>query len=360
VKPSNSFNHGSPAGDRLALNKRFAQAIIGLRLLFAAPPPADTGERQNILAQRLNEFPDERQVLVEGVTRALADPSYLQLLLDLLERLRKQGEPLLPCEEVIPDERVDRLLRRGPEALDNGELGWLALSPEQLSAFSEEIEEKLTHFWINAVDDAMAQAARELGHPRRSTADLAEEIRACTGSTGSWPSLRAQVSDETGDSDSEQPDEESLEERTLVESLRGGAVVKSEGADCVVLSFADEEAQRLGRRIAEHLYGDPDRPFTLSLHQVSVAGHPEQIRAELEITPAPRDNPLTFAITFPSGDRRVFSLVVPEQPTDSEEEPRSKTRSLPCEPLARAAFDFKGDGTWRDETWPPELVLGSF
>jgi hypothetical protein len=68
------------------------------------------------------------------------------------------------------------------------------------------------------------------------------------------------------------------------------------------------------------------------------------------VEPAPTHQDLVLAITFPAGGERLFTL-------KKRAKPRPKTRSAPCKPLPAAAFEFKGTPEWREDAWPPELVL---
>jgi hypothetical protein len=145
--------------------------------------------------------------------------------------------------------------------------------------------------------------------------------------------------------------------RALVGSLREQAPVEAHGAGCWSLSFS-HEAGALARRIAEYAYGDPETAFVLTLYRVPVQGKSDLFQAEVEVAPAPTRNDLVLVVTFPAGGERTFTLEVPpEVKADPQAEPREKTRSEACDPLPAGAFDFKGGSEWRDESWPPALML---
>lgn len=173
MKPTHPLSSGEDSRGSLRLNPELADAVTTLLTVVGAGSATEADDLRQRLAARLAEYPAERDTLVTGLTRCLADSGYLDVYLRHLYKLRRG---LLPYEE-LPRERIKRLLRHGPNRLNNGELAWLALSPDQLQTFRDLILYHFPRFWVEAVDEAMTQAARELGQRRRSTRELMDEIR---------------------------------------------------------------------------------------------------------------------------------------------------------------------------------------
>jgi hypothetical protein len=240
--------------------------------------------------------------------------------------------------QLLPEEKALAVAERGPEALTDEELAVLLLNPFALWDLADLILTLLPRYWMDIFGavgkEEMERLGRELPLPGIDY-----------------------IPDEPDKT--ERRSNRRRQRPQLAVSLRGQASLESSGSGGYTLGFGDDAAKALQRKIAEHLYGDANRSFTLTLYCLPVTGQPEQVRAELEVAPAPTRSDLTLTITFPTGDRRAFALAIPPQPTDPEEEPRATTRSLPCAPLPAAAFEFKGGSEWRDEVWPPELVLRS-
>jgi CheY-like chemotaxis protein len=180
-------NSGKEPREGLRINSNFADALTNLVSVIGAQPADDVTKGRVILASWLATHIEDRRFLVEGLTRSLADPAYLALH---LRHLRKLRAPMLPYEDLIPDERINRLLARGPDNLTDGELAWLVLSPEQLQALPDEIADNLTYFWVEAVDAAMSQAAHELGEQRLPIHELVNQIQERIGKEFVQPTIR--------------------------------------------------------------------------------------------------------------------------------------------------------------------------
>jgi hypothetical protein len=111
--------------------------------------------------------------------------------------------------------------------------------------------------------------------------------------------------------------------------------------------FADESLP-LKRRIAECLYGSADRDFTLTLHRRKV-GESGNCVAELEVSPAPVKQALMLTVEV-KGHARTFTLMVPPSA-------RRRVFARADAPLPEEAFQLQSQAEWRDDTWPPHLIL---
>jgi hypothetical protein len=232
--------------------------------------------------------------------------------------------------QLLPEDKALAVAERGLEALTDDELPVLLLNPFALWDLSDLINTLMPPRWL----DLMSEVGRELIERYELEIRIPGDI-----------------------ADSEEPEEDSRPRLALADVTKGQAGVTAEGTSCLVLSFADEEARQLARRIAEHLYGEPDRAFTLRLFKEPVEENPGLVQAELEVSPAPT-NDLELVINFPTGEHRTFTLKVPQEvKRDPTKEPRAKTSSGLCDPLPVAAFDLKGGSEWHDDVWPPVLLL---
>jgi len=163
VQPSDSQKQPK---DGLKLDVSFSSTVVDLSLIVQQAMKSGALEAaRSPLSEWLQDHPDARQVLVTGVTRALADPAYFRLLKAQLMRF-----PWLQS-------RYDEFLQRGPNALDDSELAQLVLSPEQMHGLQARIRDDFTRFWVEAVDDAMEAAAQATGKSRLSISNLAEQVR---------------------------------------------------------------------------------------------------------------------------------------------------------------------------------------
>lgn len=117
--------------------------------------------------------PESVTFLREGLCRSLADPDYLAVW---IEQVRKLRNGLLPFDE-LDESFVQVMLADGPAGIEDlGRLAFFALSRDQLEVVHSEIVEALPTFWIDVVEDAMSQSARERGTRRRGTSELLEEV----------------------------------------------------------------------------------------------------------------------------------------------------------------------------------------
>jgi hypothetical protein len=108
--------------------------------------------------------------------------------------------------------------------------------------------------------------------------------------------------------------------------------------------------------MAEHLYGDPDKGFMLTLHRRRT-GEGGVCVAELEVSPAPVKGGLTLTLDI-NGHTRAFALEVPPSVLlDPEADPPGSAFPRAAEPVPEEAFRLQGDAEWRGHAWPPHLVL---
>jgi hypothetical protein len=231
--------------------------------------------------------------------------------------------PRSPFRSGLDDLAVEALLERGAAGLGDEQVAALLLDPFALDGLAEVIAEAPTDLWL----DAMA----ELG--ARSLA-----------LSGDRPRLSAMT--ETACRD------------LAVGIRKTGGPSPGHGRTAWELTFRDEAAQRVKRRLAEHLYGDAGREFHLWLHESTPEGCPGMLELELELSPPPRRADLTVRVVFPTGEERSFRLDVPaELRADPSAPARPRTRSGPCDALAAGAFRLSEIDVWLDEAWPPILRL---
>jgi hypothetical protein len=229
--------------------------------------------------------------------------------------------------QLLPPEVARAVAEQGPNAriddqpaLPDSELAKLLLNPLALWDVSDLIDTLLPRYWDARMDAIGRRYLEESG--------LEIQIPGIDYEPG--------------------PEDRRGLELVLAGSLMGQGRIETQGASCRKLLFTDDAAKALSRRIAEHTYGNAEQDFTLLLHRVPAEGG--QVQAALEIAPAPTRQDLEVTLTFPAGGERTFTLKKPEKL-------RPKTRSAPCAPLPAAAFEFKGVPEWRDDAWPPHLVL---
>jgi hypothetical protein len=239
--------------------------------------------------------------------------------------------------QLLPEETAQAIVERGPEVLTDDELAPLLLNPLALSDVADLVNALLPAYWLPRMEEVGRQLIAEY--------DLALAVpRPTTDSSGRKRKTARR---------------RPKRERELA-LVRGRAGVEAGEAGAWNLLFSDEAAQALAHRIAEHAYGDPARVFTLRLHRLAVEGQRDLVQAAVELSPAPTKNDVLLVINFREGGERTFTLEVPpDVKLDPEAEPRERTRSELCAPLPAAAFDFQGGSEWRDDAWPPHLVLRS-
>lgn len=287
----------------------------------------------------------------EWLVRVLLEYDCLLAHIDLLQELyrakfryprprwdRAWGEPPPPADpntpfrhhQLLPGTKARTVGEKGPDVLDDNGVAALLLNPFALCELAEVIHEVDGDFWCERMDK------------------LGRELMEREG-------LEIPIPGE--DEPPPEPWWRARQKPALADLRRGQAGVNEQPGGYLVLTFEDDAARALARRIAEHFYGDPDRAFSLKLIKLPVPGNPGQVQAELEVWPAPTKNDLEFRIAFPIGAERTFTLEVPpggkNAPPDRQ---REKAGSGPCDPLPAAALKVKS-GEWRDDAWPPMLVL---
>lgn len=151
----------------LKLRKEHRELLVDLILTASQVGNTNAQAVYEALKGRLQVSLEFVTVLREGLRRSLADPGYLAVW---IEQVRKLRNGLLPFDE-LDESFVQVLLADGPAGIEDlGRLAFFALSPDQLEVVHGDIVEALPPFWIDAVEDAMSQSARERGTRRRSTA----------------------------------------------------------------------------------------------------------------------------------------------------------------------------------------------
>lgn len=235
--------------------------------------------------------------------------------------LRRQCRRL-PSRAELDASSAGTLMRRGPSGLADEQVAALLLSPAALHGLAGLIAEAPSDLWL----DEMAElGGRLLAH------------------SGDRPSLSVP--------------------RPAPERADLAVGIRKSGASRVVrdrivweLTFRDEPARRLKRRLAEHLYGG-DVEFQLRMHRSAAEGRPGMLELALELSPPPRRADLLLRVIFATGEERTFWVEVPpELRADPSAPSRPRTRSAPCEALPAEALRL-GEEVWLDETWPPVLRL---
>lgn len=153
----------------LRLDPLFAEALTNLRIATRVGEGSEEQKLEAYLAQR----PHERAVLVDNLTRSIADIAY-RIEHERHLRALKIAEV---CDDAFftDEDRQSRILQNGPDILRNDELGHAVLS-FSISSWTEKIAELVSPFWIEAVEAALSQGAREKGELRKRTEDLLAEI----------------------------------------------------------------------------------------------------------------------------------------------------------------------------------------
>jgi hypothetical protein len=205
----------------------------------------------------------------------------------------------------LTQERVEQLLSRGPATLTEEDLTGLLLDPFALESLAELIEAEPSDYWLEQMDELGAEQMKADGMSMHLDLDRVDGLL-------------------------EKPSAERSGRKALLQ-LMGLGALEARGGDCWALTFNDDEAKQLQRKMAERMYGNAETAFELLLLKQEAAGRPGQLEFVVEVSPAPTASELTLAVTFPAGEKRVFLLKVPASP-------RKKSRSLPCEPIAAQTF----------------------
>lgn len=155
--------------NHLRLDPVFADSLTNLHIATQV----GKGVREEKIHIYLQDHPEQRAVLVDNLTRSLADVAYRIQHERHLRAMRMADV----CDDAFfgDEERQSRILNGGPDTLQNSELGQAALSLH-LSFWHRIITERLTPFWVEAVETAMSQAAREKGEYRMRHRDLVDQI----------------------------------------------------------------------------------------------------------------------------------------------------------------------------------------
>jgi hypothetical protein len=229
--------------------------------------------------------------------------------------------------ELLPESKVLTLAENGPSALPGDELARLLLNPFRLLDLSDLVAALAPSPWLDLLEKQAREAigeeeARELFHDYQSAAHARPQ----------------------------------QQERELVLRKLGGDAVPCSSARRWEVPLSDETVRAW---LAERMYGDPGRTFTMALYFRELDSRPGWTEVELGVAPAPSRNDLTLSVLFPTNERRSFTLEVPpELKADPAATPRPKTRSEPCEPLPAAACTLEEGSSWVG--CPPELVLRGY
>jgi hypothetical protein len=241
------------------------------------------------------------------------------------------ADPLFRHRELLPADLADAVAEKGvgADVLPTRDLARLLLNPLALWDLADLIDYRLPLWWLEPIRQRGLKLMAETGFemlvptPPRKKAPVARVSR---------PARREPV-------------------------LKGDSSAPARGVNCLPLLF-DESSRDLERRIAEHLYGEV-RAFALVLYRQDVAEG--MCELELEVSPAPTKNDLTFTVCFPSGEERELTVEVPrELKVNPAAKPRERTRSDPCEalPADKCRFDEAGQVIWVIDM-PPRLRLSA-
>jgi hypothetical protein len=291
---------------------------------------------------------DEVAIARGWLPQVLTDDDKLEEHVDLLGELyrasfrpptprrdRWEGEPTAPVRPIVfthvgllAEDRIDAVLEQGPDTLANDELARLLLNPIALYDLADLIRTRLPSWWI----EPLAEAGRAV--IRRH--DLVIEVPEV-----GTPATRRQKA-------------RPVRTRGGAAKVRGRGRLERRGGS-LVIGFADDSLA-LKQRIAKCLYGEPDKDFTLTLHRHKVAEGRAYV-VELEASPAPVRENLKLTIEI-KGHRREFALEVPPSVRlDPEADVPDRVFARAVEPVPEEAFNLREETTWRDEVWPPHLVL---
>jgi hypothetical protein len=294
--------------------------------------------------------PGQRVVAEEWLARVLTDFRALRVHIGLLEgfyqtqfgqipglpRIMMEGKPLFRLEAaagfrhngLLPEDAARAVAERGPGVLPDHDLARLLLNPLALWDVADLIDYLLPAHWL----DRMEAVGREM--------EEEYDLRVPIPGVDDVP-LAVQQEDE--------------EELAVAGLVRGRGGRKQRGSDEWELSFEDDAARALARRIAAHAYGDPARPFILTLLRVPVAGKEGLAQARIGMSPAPTKEDFTLTVVFAGHGKRTFTLEVPLEARTGKT--REWTYAEPCEPLPATAFhEGQGAVDWRDD-WPPVVVV---
>jgi hypothetical protein len=218
---------------------------------------------------------------------------------------------------LLPEERARLVAEEGCDLLSDDETAALLLNPFALWDLADLIDATLSDWWI----DRLAEAGRAIIAHHDLVIHLPE------------PPCQRPVPQ-------------------LLATTRGLGTVERRG-QALVIGFTND-ARALKQRIAQQFYGDPERNFTLTLHPRPAAG---TYILELEVSPAPVRENLTLSIDL-NGQVRSFTLAVPPSVRlDPEADPPERVFARAAEPVPEAALQLQQQAEWRDDAWPPFLIL---
>ncbi len=138
------------------LDQEFKDALTNVRIEVAWEP----GNEQ--LAKALQTRPGkEREALIEGVMRSIADPAQLEAHAQYLEKMRLE----LPQEEKLDDATMKKVLKDGVAGLSDDELVRISFSTDRLRQVWLAMMDDINWgaFLLQSVDFAATEAARANG-----------------------------------------------------------------------------------------------------------------------------------------------------------------------------------------------------
>jgi hypothetical protein len=286
--------------------------------------PALSGERLGLARQWLI------RVVFHRVDR-LAHVEELQRSYARSRRCSTQGTSprgtIFRHHELFPEAKSLALAENGPAKLSGDELARLLLNPFALLDLADLVGALAPAAWLDLLE---IQARETIGE---------EEAHELLNEHKSAKSNRAHQ-----------------HEHELILRKLGGDAVAGSSAQRWEVPMPEESVRSW---LAEQMYGDGGRAFSMGLYVRPVDGRPDLMEVELEVAPAPTRNDLTLRVLFATNERRSFTLEVPpELKVDPTSVARPKTRSEPCEPLPVAACMMQEGASWTG--CPPELVLRGY
>jgi len=137
-----------------------------------------------------------REILRDGIERAIADPEYFTLYMRQLDHVLSRPLPD-NLRELLPEEREEALLISGLGALRADEIDQMALSPYQMSQVQSAVFDgpEIPTYWVDAIDRAMARSLQECHAPGRSIEEIVDAAFAAAGMAR--PSRREAATDKT-------------------------------------------------------------------------------------------------------------------------------------------------------------------
>ena len=143
-----------------------------------------------------------REILRDGIERAIADPEYFTLYMRQLDHVLSRPLPD-NLRELLPEEREEAVLISGLRVLRADEIDQMALSPYQMSQVQRAVFDgpEIPMYWVDAIDRAMSRSLQECHVPRRRVEEIVDAAFAAAGMAR--PSRRETATDKTNADETE-------------------------------------------------------------------------------------------------------------------------------------------------------------